>query len=123
MICQPQMVCNMFNNVVMVKSLSNKDILADNLKRLMDKNGHSQGDVHRLTGLSQSSIGRILNRQVDATISSIDAIANLYRLQSWQLLVFDMQPDNPPVLREASEKEREFYEKIKLAAQELAKYQ
>jgi transcriptional regulator with XRE-family HTH domain len=117
------MVCNLFDNVFMVKSQSNKDILADNLKRLMDKNKHTQGDVHRLTGLSQSSIGRILNKQVDATISSLDVLAHLYKLQSWQLLVLDMQPSNPPVLKEVSEKEREFYERIKLAAQELAKYE
>ena len=117
------MVCYLIDNVVMVKSKNNKDVLADNLKRLMDKNRHSQGDVHRLTGLSQSSIGRVLNKQVDATISSLETIAHLYKLQSWQLLVADMQPDNPPVLREISEKERDFYEKIKMAAQELARYE
>lgn len=107
----------------MVNIKTNKDILSENLKRLMDSHKHTQGDLHRLTKVSQSTIGRIINKQVDATIGTMEVIASKYGLQSWQLLVPELNPSNPPVLREISEKERIFYDSIKLAAQELAKYE
>ena len=107
----------------MVKNAGIREILASNLKALMLVNKHSQGDLFKLSKVAQSTIGRVLNMQVDATVGTIESVANVYRLQSWQLLVPNLEPSNPPVLREISDKEREFYEKIKMAAQELAKYQ
>lgn len=107
----------------MVKNLGIREILASNLKALMAKSKHSQGDLFRLSNVAQSTIGRVINMQVDATVATIEAIAEVYKLQPWQLLVPNLDPSNPPMLREISDKEREFYEKIKMAAQEIAKYQ
>lgn len=107
----------------MVKNIGIREILAMNLKALMLANKHSQGDLFRLSGVAQSTIGRVVNMQVDATVATLEAVANVYKLQSWQLLVPNLVPNNPPMLRAISEQEKEFYEKIKLAAQELSKYE
>jgi transcriptional regulator with XRE-family HTH domain len=107
----------------MAKTMKIRAVLAANLKVLMAANNHSQGDVHRHTGIAQSSIGRIINMQVDATIGTLESIADLYHLQAWQLLVQDFDHTNPPMLKQISDKEKEFYDKIKLAAKEIAKFQ
>ena len=96
-----------------------KLIISDNLKRLMAKHKHSQGDVHKKTGISQSTVGRIINQEVSATIDSIDAISNLYGLLSWQLLVPGVDVDNPPALKIKSRTEQDFYEKMKALVKEM----
>ena len=99
-----------------------KSVLAANLRVLMVKNSHSEGYVHKKTGIAQSTVGRILRQESSATLESIDALAKLYGLQSWQLLVHELDVSNPPMLERDSEKQREFYKHIKMAAQELVKY-
>lgn len=78
--------------------MNSRKIIADNLKKLMFKNSQSQGYIHRMTGISQSTVGRILNNEVSPTIDSLDKIANLYNLHSWQLLLPDLDVENPQKL-------------------------
>lgn len=92
----------------------------------MEKHKDSQGSVrakakrHSYT-ISQSTIGRILNQQTYATLESIEGIADIYGLLPWQLLVPELDVGNPPVLRELSQAEKDFYEKFKALAKEFAK--
>jgi len=96
-----------------------KHILASNLRRLMDKNKHSQSYVHKKTGISQSTVGRILNKDVSATIDSLESIAHLYGLFTWQLIVPDIDVTNPPMLKVTTQTEKEFYEKMKALIKEF----
>jgi Helix-turn-helix len=84
--------------MVMNKPLDSKTILGINLRMLMLHNKHSQGFVHKETGISQSTVGRILYAKVSATTDSIDSIAKLYGLLSWQLLVCNLDIQNLPTL-------------------------
>ncbi len=103
----------------MVKTLKSKEIIAFNLRKLMDKNKHSEGDLHRKTGLSQSTIGRTLKGETATTVDTLDALAKAYGLLSWQMMISDLDITNPPTLKILSEKERAFYEKMKDVMKEL----
>lgn len=97
----------------MVKTLKSKEIIAANLRQLMLKNKHSEGDLHRKTGLSQSTIGRTLKGETATTVDTLDALAKVYGLLSWQMMIVDLDISNPPALKTLSTKEHAFYEKMK----------
>jgi len=82
----------------MMKKLTSKEVLAINLRALMNKNEHTEGYVHRKTGIAQSTVGRILKCESSATLESIDSLAKLYGLLPWQLLVTDLDVSNLSVL-------------------------
>lgn len=103
----------------MVKNLKSSEVVAANLKALMLKNGHSEGALHRKTGLSQSTIGRTLKGESAPNVDTIDALAKAYGLLPWQMMIPDMDVSNPPVLRALSAKEQAFYEKMKDVMKEL----
>ena len=103
----------------MVKKLSSKEIIAANLKALMIKNSHSEGELHRKTGLSQSTIGRTLKGETATTVDTLDAIAKAFGLFAWQLLIENMDVTNPPLLRKLSGQEKEFYDKMKDVIKQL----
>lgn len=71
----------------------NHEALADNLKRLMKQEGWSQDDLKKKSGVSQTNISNILDpkRCHSPTFRSIEAIADVWNLEMWQLLI----PDQP----------------------------
>jgi transcriptional regulator with XRE-family HTH domain len=107
----------------MVKQNNSREVFGSNLAALMLKHGHSQGFLHRATKLSQSTIGRALTGETSTTIDTIETISRYYDFEPWQMLIPNLDISNPPMLKEISDKEREFYEKIRTAAQELAKFE
>lgn len=100
-------------------------MLRQNLKLLMvtTKDGpNSQSALRRKSGVAQATIGRILSeRGENARIETIDRLARAYGLEGWQLLVPGMDPSNPPVLRAASKEEQALYERLRQAAEDIAK--
>lgn len=103
----------------MSRPLKTREIIAANLRKLMDKNRHSEGDVHRKTGLSQSTIGRTLKGETATTVDTLDALAKAYGLLSWQMMIDGLDISNPPTLKVLSSKEQEFYDKMKDAMKVL----
>lgn len=93
---------------------SARQVLAVNVNRLME----SRPDVGTTIRLARASkvgngtIGRIRNGTVACTIDTVQAIAQVFGIDVWQLLVPEFDPRNPPILRGASQAEREFYEKL-----------
>ena len=102
-----------------MKTLKSREVIAANLRALMDKNKHSEGELHNRTGLSQSTIGRILKCESAATVDTLDAIANVYGLSTWQIMVAGLDISNPPVLKQLTEKEEAFYKKMREAMKVL----
>ena len=100
-------------------------VLRQNLKALM-LNGdgpRSQSALHKKSGVAQATIGRILSVEGEnARIETVDRIAKAYGLEPWQLLVAGMDPANAPVLQTVSSEESALYERLRIAAQDLAKY-
>lgn len=99
-----------------------RQVLAQNLKGLMEtKHGpQTQTDLSTRAGVAQSTIGRILNCEVAATIETVSDLAGAYGLQAWQLMVAGMNPSNPPVLMPVSAQEKALYERLLNAAREIA---
>lgn len=100
-----------------------KDIISKNLKALRESYDMKQSEFARRCNMHQRTYGRMENGEGWQHLESISQIAKECDLQAWQLLTPGFNPKNPPVLKEASEKERLFYENIKKAAKELSKYE
>lgn len=69
-----------------------------------------------------ATIGRIKKQETSVGVEVIDKIARAYDLQAWQLLTPGFDPANPPVLRPLSAAEVRLYERLRLAAEEIAAY-
>ena len=101
-------------------------VLSQNLRALLTsgRGPKSQNALHEKSKVAQATIGRILDKRGEnARVETVHKLAAAYGLEGWQLMVSGMEPANPPVLQAASREERELYERLKLAAQDLAKYQ
>lgn len=99
---------------------TSKRIQSENLKRLMEHHQVSQLELSRRAGVGQATISRILKEESAAAIDTLDSIGAVFGVSAWQILVPELDPSNHPVIREVSDKEREFYERIKQAAKQLA---
>lgn len=100
-------------------------VLRQNLKALMTEGDgpRSQSALHKRSGVAQATIGRILSGEGENTrIETVERLAKAYGLEAWQLLVAGMDPANAPVLQAVSAEERSLYERLRIAAQDLAKY-
>lgn len=86
-------------------------ILAENLSRNFGPGHRFERliDLQEKSGIGKSSIGRIKNAGSATTISSLQGIADAYKLEAWQFLVPDLDAKNPPRLlsEELSAKEME----------------
>lgn len=52
-------------------------------------------------------------------MDTLDGIARAFDMEAWQLLVPNMNPDNPPVLRSIGETEDEMYRRLRSAAAQI----
>lgn len=96
--------------------------LAQNLRVLMDAHPDldSNPKLGKKTKLGVSAISRLLNGH-NATLETLDRIAEAFHVQTWQLLMPGLDPKNLPVVQPVSEKERALYERFKEVAKELVK--
>ena len=70
-------------------------------------------------GPTNGTLDRIRRMESGASIDQLDALAKIYGLEPWQLLVPNLDPTNPPMLASISAKQMEMLERIKQAAKEL----
>lgn len=80
--------------------------IRDNVQRLMQDRGMSQRELAKLAGISQSAVGYLL-RYKDVndrhpTTSTIEAIAGVFGLQAWQLMI----PDQPLAVLKSQQLEK-----------------
>jgi transcriptional regulator with XRE-family HTH domain len=98
------------------------DVIIENLKSIQASTMLNETNFAKRCKIHQRTYNRIINNESVPKIDILEAIAIANDLHLWQVFVPHLNVKNPPVLREASEKEKEFYDKIKLAAQEIVKY-
>lgn len=105
----------------MDKQRNSKAILAKNLAVLMSKHGWKQDVVAKKTRgkMDQTTVGRIKAAKVSTSTEKIDALAAVFEIEPWMLLVPDLDPANLPVLRDATSQERELWKKIEDSAKLL----
>jgi transcriptional regulator with XRE-family HTH domain len=93
---------------------------AINLKALIAKSREQTINAWSVRNeVVQSTVNRIVNGSMDPTVSTLEGIAKKFGLSAWQLLVPDLDPDDPPVLRSANGAERALFDKLKEAMAEL----
>lgn len=97
------------------------DMIIKNLKAIQSNAEMNETQFASKCKIHQRTYNRIINKESVPKIDILEAIAIANDLYLWQIFVPDLNPKAPPVLKEPSEKERLFYESIKLAAQQLAK--
>jgi transcriptional regulator with XRE-family HTH domain len=92
-----------------------RDTLARNLQLLMQANPNldSNPKLAKAADIGIGTVSRLLNAQVDATIETVAKIAKCFELTPWQMLVPDLCPKSPPVLRVMSEAEAELFERLR----------
>lgn len=107
--CKPQMVCNVKYAFAMVERRKAvnlpRDIrgtLARNLEVLMGvkEAWSSQPKIAHLSGMAQSSVGRILRAEVYATLENLEGLARAFRCQPWQLLLPTIRVDSKGVIED-----------------------
>ncbi|MGX9363651.1 helix-turn-helix domain-containing protein [Pantoea ananatis] len=66
-----------------------REVLANNLRVWMDKSEslRTQGKLHQASGVTQSTIGRVLNQEIDPTISTVNSIAKGFGRRGYELLI------------------------------------
>lgn len=89
-----------------------------NLQRVVAKSGLSTNAWAKKHGLEQTLVDRLLKNQ-DPQLSTIIRIAGVLDLEPWQLLVADLESTNPPIIRNATEAERQLWLKYDALIQEL----
>lgn len=96
-------------------------VLGKNLSALMAAtlDLSSNPKVAKRTGLSTSTIHRLRNGDVDATLSTLEALSKAFDLEPWQLLVVNFDPRNRPVLQPLTELERRLYARLAEVAKEI----
>lgn len=70
--------------------------------------------------LTPSTVGRVRKGQIATAIDTLDAIAKVYGLRAWQLLIPGLDPSNPPVVP-YTDAERALYWRIKSVAADFAR--
>jgi len=84
-------------------------VLADNLQRLMDHHIKrklelvSQSAIGRAASIDQKTVHRILNRVHEPSASVIGRLAKAFKLQPWQMLTPNLDPEDLPVVLTSGE--------------------
>lgn len=95
--------------------MSPRKALAANLRAYMETKRVTQMALAARSGVSQSTVARILKGAVAVDLDTLEQVAKGMELHSWQLLVPDMNPLKPPALADRDAQERELIEKLKKA--------
>jgi len=99
-------------------------LVAANLKRLMDsgRGPVGQNAIFRACNgrVSQSTVGRMLSGETNTGVDTVQIVAELYGLEAWQLLLPNLNIDNPQAAPLTAAEEL-FYDKIRAAYEELPK--
>jgi hypothetical protein len=97
-----------------------RDILSDNIKSLMHHHGiASQNALSKLAKIDQTTIGRMLAKRHAAQVDKIQAIARVFDLDTWQMLVPHLDPSNPPV-SQITAIEKDLYDRLRQAAEAIS---
>lgn len=94
-----------------------REVVAQNVRHLVDRHyADSDNKPKRLAEdaqISLSSAQRVLAADVGASIDTLESIANVFELSVYQLVLPNLDVDNPQVVSGASSTERSMYARFK----------
>ena len=85
-------------------TVDTKEILARNLRALMDANEHlcTYRKITAAGGGSNGTLDRISRQDGNSGLNKLDPLAKVFGVKPWQLLVPNFDALNPPILADAS---------------------
>jgi DNA-binding phage protein len=90
-----------------------REVLAQNVRQLIDHHYKDSDNRPKAlandTGLSLSSVQRVLSAEAGASIDTIEVIANAFDLSTYHLVLPNLDAQNPQVVAGASSAERAMY--------------
>lgn len=104
-----------------MKPIDSRQVLWANLVALMQCRWGAE-NLNRLAreaGIGPATAARIKGQQTSVGLEVIDAVAQAFSLEAWQLLVPGLDPLHLPTLLPMSEAELAFYERMLMAAREF----
>jgi hypothetical protein len=101
-------------------TLDTRQILWANLSALMDHHWGKEnlGRLAKTAGIGASTCTRLKQQQTSVGVEAVDKIAEVFGLDTWQLLVPNLDPKNPPLLV-LTAAERSFYRQVMNAAKDF----
>lgn len=73
------------------KRMAPKEVLAQNLKALIDANATTGPRVAAKASVDPKTINNMLNARYNPDLDIVEAVANVFGLDSWQLLRHDLK--------------------------------
>lgn len=111
-----------------ITAMSPRDILAANLTALMASSSslNTLVAVEKATEaigmkVGKSTVDRLRNGTTPVNLDYIDALAQAFGLDAWQLLVPGIDPRNPPTLRSISPAEEQMYSRMRELASQISR--
>lgn len=105
-----------------------REMLKQNTKQILWSNIHALMQYHwgkeNLSRLSReakigpASCSRLKEQETSVGLEIVEAVAGVFGLHAWQILIPDLEPTNPPVFV-MSDAERQFYNRIRNALNEV----
>lgn len=75
------------------KKSPTREVLARNLKILMERRDWKQKRLEKESGVSQRHISSLLNQQQDCTTDKLSLLGDAFKIPPWLLLVPNLPPD------------------------------
>ena len=97
-----------------------RKVLAQNLQRLMNSNPKldSNPKLSKRAGVGVATLSRIMSMKTGANLDTITRLAGVFGMAPWQMLVPNLSPKNPQILRSSGAMEDALYEKIRKVVDE-----
>ena len=92
-----------------------RDVLAENLNHLMSAypSLDSNPKLARRSKLGVGTIARVRNSDAAVNLDTLDKLAGCFDLHPWQMLVPNLDPKSPPVLRSMSQAESDLFDRLR----------
>lgn len=98
-----------------------RETLAENLSALMAARPSLDTfkKIVAAGGPSNGTLDRIRRMESGCSVDQLDALARVFELDPWQLLVPGLAPNNPPIVRGVTEAEQRLWRKVDGLVREL----
>lgn len=97
-----------------------REIVGANLAALIAE--LDKGNVEKAckrTGMGTTQVRRVMNAKHAVTMTTVERIAEAYELHAYQLLIPNLNPKNPQVLKEPTPTETKLYKVLETAMDEI----
>lgn len=94
---------NIFNLYEHVMPESKKTLSTNITRLLSTQKGVSRLELSKRIGVADGTLGRIKYGSGNPNIETLNAIATFFKLESWQLLIKNLDPKYPPILQKTDD--------------------